>query len=360
MDSQSNTTTAEDAPIKTQNTDIKKQGISNRHPISIFSYADDTIDATNPSAPNDPADPAFFNLTLEERNKIYHQLLDPKGEKTLVIEPPNSLKAINKLLNTSPEVRAEVAGLIAAETKALVQAGLYYDLKLEPHTVAIPSKSKKKSKKSKKQKTTTAELSDDLKFWKMDILAFTSERYVRVKAQMDFKEKSVKVDLPGFGASIFSSNYCDYLFEEFEEAFSKALKTFTNKDGFDGVLLKDVPDLLHKIELPCPKRFWDYDELFGGEDYDEWDESDDYDDYYDDEEGEGQDDFGEDNEEEYSDEEDWYDGEGEEVEDDGEHGDVESGANQSEVKVESGEVKVKVEDIKVYEKTKMGATDAGS
>lgn len=362
MDSQSNTTTAENAPTKTQDADIKKQGIANRHPISFFSYADDTTDATNPSAPNDPADPAFFNLTLEERNKIYHQLLDPKGEKTLVIEPPNSLKAINKLLNVSPEVRAEVTTLIAAETKALVQAGLYYNLKLEPHTIATPSEPKRKSRKSKKQKTTTSELSDDLRFWKIEILVVTAERYIRVKAHMDFKEKSVKVDLPGFGASIFSSNYCDHLFEEFEEAFSKALKTFTDKDGFGGFLLKDVPDLLHKIELPCPKRFWDYDELFGGEEYDEWDESDDYDDYFDDEEGEVQDDFGEDNEEEYSDEEDWYDEEGEEGENDGEHRDVESGATEDEVKVESVEVKVKVEveDVKVDEKTKGEATSAGN
>ncbi|KAI4743473.1 hypothetical protein E4T50_06140 [Aureobasidium sp. EXF-12298] len=341
MDSHSNNPSAEDAPTKMQDIETKKQG------------------STNPSDPNNPADPAFFSLTLEERNNIYHQLLDPKGKKYLAIEPSNSLKAINKLLNVSPEVRTEVTTLIASETKALVQAGLYYDLTLEPHTVAIPSKPKKrKSKKSKKQNTTTTELTDDLKTWKMEIVVFTAEKYVRVKAQMDFKEKSVKVDLPGFGASIFSSNYCDYLFEEFEEAFLKAMKTFTNKDGFDGFVFKDVPELLHKVEMPCPKHFWDCDELFGDEYSDEWDESDDYDDYYDDEEGEGQDDFGEENNE-CSDEEDYHDEEGEDGEEDGENGDAESGVTEDKGKVDDGEVKVKAEGVEA-EKTKSEVADAAA
>ncbi|KAG9655109.1 hypothetical protein KCU95_g12370, partial [Aureobasidium melanogenum] len=343
MDPRINNPSAEDAPTNMQDIDTQNKQGSN-----------------NPSGPNDPADPGFFSLTLEERNNIYHQLLDPKGKKTLVIEPPNSLKAINKLLNVSPEVRTEVATLIAAETQALVQAGLYYDLKLEPHTVAIPSKPKKrKGKKSKKQDTTMTELTDDLKVWKMEIIVFTAEKYVRVKAQMDFKEKSVKVELPGFGASIFSSNYCDYLFEEFEEAFLKAMKTFTDKDGFDGFLFKDVPELLHKVEMPCPKRFWDYDELFGDEESDEWDEYDEYDDYYDDEENEGQDDFGEQNNE-YSDEEDYYDEEGEDGEEDGEDGDVESGVAEGTGKMDGEDVKVKVEGVETDEKTKSEAIDAGA
>ncbi|KAH0371596.1 hypothetical protein KCU65_g1785, partial [Aureobasidium melanogenum] len=257
MDPQSNNPSAEDAPTKMQDIETKKQ------------------DSTNASVPNDPADPAFFNLTLEERNTIYHQLLDPKGKKTLVVEPPNSINTINKLLNISPQVRTEVVTLIATETTALVQAGLYYNLKLEPHTVALPDKPKKKSKKnkkSKKQNTTTVELSDDLKVWKMTIVVFTAEKSIRVKAQMDFKEKSVAVDLPGFPATIFSSNYCDYVFGDFEDAFTKAMKTFTDKDGFDGFLLKDVTELLHKVEMPCPKHFWDEEALFGMEYSDEWDE----------------------------------------------------------------------------------------
>lgn len=277
MNPQSNTSAAEDAPTKMQDIDTKKQGIPNRHLMLCYSCADETTDSTNSSGPDDPADPAFFNLSLEERNKVYHQLLDPKGKKMLVIEPPNSLETINKLLNTSPQVHAEVITLIATETKVLVQAGLYHNLKLEPHTVAIPDKpKKKKSKKSKKQNTNRAELSDDVKVWQMVIIVFSADRSIRVKAQLDFKEKSVVVDLPGFPATIFSSNYCDYVFGDFEDAFTKAMKTFTDKDGFDGFLLKDITELLHKVEIPCPKHFWDDEELFGIEYSDEWDEDDEW------------------------------------------------------------------------------------
>lgn len=359
MGPQSNTSVTGDAPTKMQDIDTKKQGILTRHFMLYYSCTDEMADSTNSPGPSDPADPAFFELSLEERNMVYHQLLDPKGKKTLVIEPPNSLKAINKLLNVSPEVRTEATTLIAAETKALVQAGLYYNLKLEPHTVAIPDKPKKrKSKKSKKQDTTTTELSDDLKVWKMEIVVFTAEKYIRVKAQLDFKEKSAVIDLPGFGASMFSSNYCDYMFGDFGDAFLKAMKTFTDKDGFDGFLLKDVAELLHKVEMPCPKYFWDGDELFGEEYSDEWDEYDEYDDYYDDEEDEGQDDFAEENNE-YSDEEDYYEEEGDGEE--GSHdGDIESSVAEGEAKVGGGEVRVKVEDIKVDEKAKGEATDAGA
>ncbi|KAK6008307.1 hypothetical protein QM012_000210 [Aureobasidium pullulans] len=258
MGPQRNILTTEDAPSKTQDMDTKKQ------------------DSTVPSGPIDPADPAFFSLAIEERNKIYHQLLDPEGKKTLVIEPPNSLSTINKLLGVSPEVRAEVSTLIASETQALVQAGLYYNLKLEPHTIAIPSKFKKKSKKSKKKNTTTVNVPDDLKVWKMKILVFTAELSIRVMVQMDFKEKSAVVDLPGFPATMFSLKYCDYVFGGFEDAFTNAMKTFTDKDSFDGFLIKDVTELLHKVEMPCPKHFWDGDELFGVEYSDEWDEDDEW------------------------------------------------------------------------------------
>ncbi|KAG9952118.1 hypothetical protein KCU85_g2305, partial [Aureobasidium melanogenum] len=261
MDPQSNNPSTEDASAKMQDIDTKKQH------------------STNACGPTDPADPTFFSLTLDERHNIYHQLLDPKGKKTLVVEPPNLINTINKLLKISPQVRTEVVALIATETTALVQAGLYYNLKLEPHTVAIPDKPKKKSKKSKKSKnqnTTTAQFPDDLKVWKMVIVVFTAEKSIRVKAQMDFKGKSVVVDLPGFPAEIFSSNYCDYVFGDFEDAFTKAMKTFTDKDGFDGFLLKDVTELLHKVEMPCPKHFWDEEALFGMEYSDEWDEDDEW------------------------------------------------------------------------------------
>lgn len=62
---------------------------------------------------------------------------------------------------------------------------------------------------------------------------------------------------------MFSSNHCDHLSEEFEEAFLEPMKVFTGKEGFDGVMLKDVEVLLREVELPCPKYFWDNDELFG-------------------------------------------------------------------------------------------------
>ncbi|KAI4717324.1 hypothetical protein E4T48_06443 [Aureobasidium sp. EXF-10727] len=333
-----------------------------------------TEDHAKPSDPIDPADPAFLNLTIEERNKIYYQLLDPKGTKILTIEPPNSIKAINKLLNISPQVNCEVTALIASETKARVQAGLYYDLKLEPHTVAIPTKPKrKKNKKSQKQNTTAAEPSDELKFWKMEIIVFTVEKIIRVRAELDFKEKSVKVSLPGFedGMGMFTSNYCDYLFGDFEDAFLEPMKTFTEKDGFDGFKLKDIPDLLHKIEIPCPKYFWDGDELFGEEYSDEWDEEDEYDYYDDDGESEGYDGFGDEHEEEYSDEEDYFD---EETAGDEDASEDEEDVGQSlktdgkvEVKVEDGiaenvktedvETKdIKAESVKADEKTKNEAS----
>ncbi|CAD0109594.1 unnamed protein product [Aureobasidium uvarum] len=314
-------------------------------------------DPAKPSDPIDPAGPDFLHLAVEKRNKIYHQLLDPKGTKTLSIEPPKSIKAINKLLNISPQVNSEVTALIASETKVRVQAGLYYDLKLEPHTVAIPSKStKKKSKKNKKQDITTAELSDELKFWKMDIIVFTAEGIIRVKAEMDFKDKTVKVSLPDFEDSMgmFSSNYCDYLFGDFEDAFLKPMKTFTDKDGFDGFVVKDVSDLLHKIEMPCPKYFWDGDELFGEDDEewdeeDEWDDYDDYDDYGDEGEGEGYDGFGEEDEDEdeYSDEEDYSEevGDGDEKASEDDDGQLLKPGGKVEVRAEDA----KAEDIKTEE-----------
>ncbi|KAI4727252.1 hypothetical protein E4T49_04998 [Aureobasidium sp. EXF-10728] len=306
-----------------------------------------TEDHAKPSDPIDPADPAFLNLTIEERNKIYHQLLDPKGTKTLTIEPPNSIKAINNLLKISPQVNTEVTALIASETKALVQAGLYYDLKLEPHTVAIPTKPKKKNKnkKSQKQTATAAEPSDELKFWKMEIVVFTAEKIIRVRAELDFKEKCVKVSLPGFedGMGMFTSNYCDYLFGDFEDAFLEPMRTFTDKDGFDGFKVKDIPDLLHRIEMPCPKYFWDGDELFGEEYSDEWDEEDEYDYYDDDGDGEGYDGFGDGNEDEYSDEEGYSEKEGDE--NDEEASEDEENVGQS--PKTDGKVEVKAEDAKV-------------
>ncbi|KAH0263608.1 hypothetical protein KCU91_g12610, partial [Aureobasidium melanogenum] len=318
MDPQSNNPSTEDASAKMQDIDNKKQ------------------DSTNASGPTDPADPTFFSLSLDERHNIYHQQLDPKGKKTLVVEPPNSINTINKLLKISPQVRTEVVALIATETTALVQAGLYYNLKLEPHTVAIPDKPKKKSKKSKKQNTTTAQFPDDLKVWKMVIVVFTAEKSIRVKAQMDFKENSVVVDLPGFPAEIFSSNYCDYVFGDFEDAFAKAMKAFTDKDGFDGFVLKDVAELLHKVEMPCPKHFWDEEELFGMEYSDEWDEDDEC-------------------------KEEYYSGKNGEDDEDGEDGDVEAGVAENKDKVNDGEeVKVKAEAVKVGEKIKSEATDAGA
>ncbi|THX66875.1 hypothetical protein D6D05_10081 [Aureobasidium pullulans] len=215
--------------------------------------------------PTNPADPAFFNLTLEARHKAYHLLLDPKGTKTLVVEPPNSLDAVTKLLAISEQVRDEVTTLIASDYKARIQAGLYYNLKLEPHTIAVAGP-KKKSKKSKKQdpSPTTAPL-PAIKLWTLDIIVFTAEMQIRVTANLNFKTNTVAIRLPGFevGLAMFSSNYCDHLFEEFEEAFLEPMKVFTGKEGFDGVMLKDVEVLLREVELPCPKYFWDNDELFG-------------------------------------------------------------------------------------------------
>ncbi|THZ10263.1 hypothetical protein D6C91_09753 [Aureobasidium pullulans] len=200
--------------------------------------------------PTNPADPAFFNLTLEARHKAYHLLLDPKGTKTLVVEPPNSLDAVTKLLAISEQVRDEVTTLIASDYKGRIQAGLYYNLKLEPHTIAVAGP-KKKSKKSKKQdpSPTTAPL-PAIKFWTLDIIVFTAEMQIRVTANLNFKTNTVAIRLPGFedGLAMFSSNYCDHLFEEFEEAFLKPMKVFTGKEGFDGVMLKDVEVLLREDE----------------------------------------------------------------------------------------------------------------
>ncbi|THW30338.1 hypothetical protein D6C99_10492 [Aureobasidium pullulans] len=205
--------------------------------------------------PTNPADPAFFNLTLEARHKAYHLLLDPKGTNTLVVEPPNSLDAVTKLLAISEQVRDEVTTLIASDYKARIQAGLYYNLKLEPHTIAVAGP-KKKSKKSKKQdpSPTTAPL-PAIKLWTLDIIVFTAEMQIRVTANLNFKTNTVAIRLPGFGdgLAMFSSNYCDHLFEEFEEAFLEPMKVFTGKEGFDGVMLKDVEVLLREVELPCPK-----------------------------------------------------------------------------------------------------------
>ncbi|KAI5236302.1 hypothetical protein E4T43_08724 [Aureobasidium subglaciale] len=206
---------------------------------------------------------------------------DIKGTKTLAVEPPNSLKAVNNLLAVSEKVRIEVHALIASEMKARVQAGLYHDLTLEPHTIAVGSqiKEKKKAKKDKKkQDTDTTTFPPELKVWKMDIVVFNAEMGVRVIAKLDFKKKTANMRFPGFedGMSIFSSNYCDYFYEIFEEAFMKVMKLFADKESFDGFLLNDVPEFLHKVEMPCPKHFWDNDELFGMENYDEWGDSDDY------------------------------------------------------------------------------------
>ncbi|THW41817.1 hypothetical protein D6D21_06167 [Aureobasidium pullulans] len=200
--------------------------------------------------PTNPADPAFFNLTLEARHKAYHLLLDPKGTNTLVVEPPNSLDAVTKLLAISEQVRDEVTTLIASDYKARIQAGLYYNLKLEPHTIAVAGP-KKKSKKSKKQdpSPTTAPL-PAIKLWTLDIIVFTAEMQIRVTANLNFKTNTVAIRLPGFGdgLAMFSSNYCDHLFEEFEEAFLEPMKVFTGKEGFDGVMLKDVEVLLREDE----------------------------------------------------------------------------------------------------------------
>ncbi|KAI5253046.1 hypothetical protein E4T42_03114 [Aureobasidium subglaciale] len=238
----------------------------------------------NPASTKKDADIKFFNLSLEARNKIYHALLVPGGTKILAVEAPNSLKAVNNLLAFSEQVRVEVTALIASEIKARVQAGLYHDLTLAPHTIAvgIPIKQKKKAKKGKKkQDTDTTTFPPELKVWKMDIVVFNAEMEVRVIAKLDFKRKTLNMRFPGLedGMSIFSSNYCEYFYEIFEEAFMKVMKLFTAKKSFDGLLLKDVPEFLHKVEMPCPKHFWDNDELFGMDYCDEWDDSDDYDDY---------------------------------------------------------------------------------
>ncbi|KAI5195481.1 hypothetical protein E4T39_08185 [Aureobasidium subglaciale] len=309
----------------------------------------------------DPADPQFFSLSLEARNEIYHALLDPKGTRTLTVEPPNSLKVVNKLLAISEQVRTEVITLIASEIKARVQAGLYHDLTLEPHTIAVGSqiKQKNKAKKNKKKQDTDTSFPPELKFWKIDIVIFNAEMEVRVVAMLDFEEKTVKMRFPGFedGMSIFSSNYCDYFYEIFEEAFMKAMKLFTDKESFDGFLLKYVPEFLQKVDMPCPKHFWDNDELF----HDDWDDSDDSDDYEDDCYGPGDDDFYGSGGDYFSDEEDGFDDVGSGEADESGEENVQSGecvakvGDGSELKGEKS--KVKVEDDKGMVKAEVWNSD---
>lgn len=141
---------------------------------------------------------------------------------------------------------------------------------MKPHT-SIPKKNQKKKGKSK-VKVEATEPPHELKFWHLVILVFNTSREVPVTATVDLRTKSVHIDLPNNALFLFSSNYCDYLFELFEEAFSKAVDTLTQRPDFDGALLKDVPALLAMIELPAPKNFWWSDEFFLDPDKEYWDE----------------------------------------------------------------------------------------
>jgi hypothetical protein len=205
----------------------------------------------------------FFRLPSIVRHKIYRYVLHPRGITTFTIEPPAVFKSMTSLLGISQRIRSEVYHLVASDAKARIRAGLYNDLTLEPITVAKSSKSQQK-KKSSNNTNILSKAPHVIKFWNIRLVVLNASEEIRVTADIDFKSMIAKLDFPDDQIfDMFSSNYADYVYEMFEEGFTKGMKAVAERDGFDGFMLKDVALLLHNVDMPCPKYWWEGDELFG-------------------------------------------------------------------------------------------------
>ena len=209
------------------------------------------------------------------RHEIYNYLIHRENTEISsmdeTLDPTSSLDPVTCLLGISQQIRSEVHGLIAAVTTLQIRAceGLYFtiepyyivcklDKKIVDKTVndrAWTRKLWRARKRGYKESHRNAliELSKDkkeaphqLKFWKVCIItgSFTETHYT---ADVDFRKGAVRVRNPIDEESSNDSNSHDWSTKK--EAFSNAMRFFTEQDNFEGITVEGMSLFLDKVAL---------------------------------------------------------------------------------------------------------------
>lgn len=81
---------------------------------------------------------------------------------------------------------------------------------------------------------TTKKFPHQLRFWKLCVLVIGLSGRVRLIADIDFKDHNVVIrDMHAVSLRFGGGGRHDPL--SFEEAFTKTMRTFSSREGFDGV-----------------------------------------------------------------------------------------------------------------------------
>ena len=80
---------------------------------------------------------------------------------------------------------------------------------------------------------TTKKFPHQLRFWKLCVLIIGLSGRVRLIADIDFINQNVVIRDMHAVSLRFGGGSCDPL--SFEEAFTKTMRTFSSREGFDGV-----------------------------------------------------------------------------------------------------------------------------
>lgn len=190
-------------------------------------------------------------------------------------DPASGLGPVTSLLGVSQQVRSEVHGLISAVTTFQIKACTTLCSTIEPEHIHSVTNERFLSKtlndrkwldrlwaaieRGKKNvlRDARAELRKDnkqvphqLKFWRVCIPVRNDSHHSRVTGyvvDVDFKARAVRVR--SCLSDKFSKNADSHLRSSKRDAFTNAMRSFTEQDRFNGITIADVSLFLDKVVL---------------------------------------------------------------------------------------------------------------
>ncbi|KAH0371597.1 hypothetical protein KCU65_g1784, partial [Aureobasidium melanogenum] len=218
-------------------------------------------------------DSAFLRLPLEIRHEIYSYLIHLKQTKTLstevTLDPASGLDPVTRLLGVSQQIRSEVHGLIAAVTTLKIEACESIHSTIVPYYIYYSTTKKFLVKAVEDRgwarecfragtpvatRDTLAKMIKDekkaphqLKFWKICIPVGSLFMEPKYAADVDFRARAVHVyTLSSEEPSDDPDS--DYWLTK-KEAFTNAMRFFTEQDKFEGITIADMSLFLDKVAL---------------------------------------------------------------------------------------------------------------
>lgn len=228
-------------------------------------------------------DSAFLSLPLEIRHQIYSYLIRVGLKKEVT---SNALKPLTNLTGVNQQIRCEVYGMIAAVTTFHIDAGIFSNFKLKPLDIAskIRSMSSRvvfdpgyvslarshygQSSLRSMQEGLIQTLDDEIKslevpaqfkFWKVCVSIFNTDGERRLVANINFKEKEVRVCRPGaIDDDLRDQDPAGSL----EQTFIDVMQKFSKMKGSDEVTIQEVSRFLEQVTMPNPNGIWAAEKMF--------------------------------------------------------------------------------------------------